>query len=88
MIYGLGSYYEVLPLILVLGIILRKSFLFLNKANLKDPENKFYIYLVIYTLIAAMYEALMTGINEFQTILFWFALAFLSYSKFNQENAN
>jgi len=30
----------------------------------------------------------LTGINEFQTMFFWFALAFLSYSKFNHENAN
>jgi len=73
---------------LVLGIIFRKSFLVFNKENLKNPENRFYIYIVAYTLIAAIYETLMTGINEFQTILFWLALAFLSYSKFNKENAN
>jgi O-antigen ligase len=73
---------------LILGIIFSKSFLFFNKANLKNPENKFYIYLIVYTLLAAVYEAFITGINEFQTILFWFALAFLSYSKFNHGNAN
>ena len=72
---------------LILGIILSKSFLFFNKANLKNPENKFYIYLIVYTLLAAVYETLITGINEFQTILFWFALAFLSYSKFRKSDA-
>jgi len=73
---------------LVLGIIFRQSFSFVTKAHLKNKENISYIYIVVYTLIAAIYETLMTGINEFQTILFWLALAFLSYSKFNQENAN
>ena len=72
---------------LVLSIILYKSISFLNKDALKNPENKFYIYLVAYTLLAAVFESLITGINEFQTILFWFALAFLSYSKFRKANA-
>jgi O-antigen ligase len=72
---------------LILGIIFSKSFLFFNKATFIKPENRFYIYLVVYTLIAAVYETFITGINEFQTILFWFALAFLSYSKFRKANA-
>jgi len=72
---------------LILGIIFRKSFLFFNKATFIKPENRFYIYLVAYTLISAVYETLITGINELQTILFWFALAFLSYSKFREANA-
>jgi len=72
---------------LILGIIFRESFSFFNKNTFKNPENKFYIYLVAYTLIATVYETLITGINEFHTILFWFALAFLSFSKFNKENA-
>ena len=71
---------------LILGIIFRKSFLFFNKATFIKPENRFYIYLVVYTLIAAVYETLITGINEFHTILFWLALAFLSYSKFREAN--
>jgi O-antigen ligase len=72
---------------LILGIIFRKAFLFFNKATFINPENRVYIYLVGYTLISAVYETLITGINEFQTILFWFALAFLSYSKFRKANA-
>ena len=71
----------------ILGIIFRKSFLFFNKYTLKDPENRFYIYVVAYTLISSMYESLITGINEFQTILFWFALAFSSFFKFRKSNA-
>ncbi len=47
-----------------------------------------YSYLIIYTLIASVYETMMTGINEFHTILFWFSLAILSYSKFTSINAD
>ena len=49
---------------------------------------RIYVFMLIYTLIAAMYETLITGINEFQTILFWFSLAILSYTKFKQKDAN
>jgi O-antigen ligase len=73
--------------VFILGVIFRQSFLFFNKVTIKNTEDKLYIYLLAYTLIAAVYEALITGINEFQTILFWFALAFLSYSKFRKANA-
>jgi O-antigen ligase len=68
--------------LLVLSIIFSKSFSFLNKRYLKNSETKFYVYLVTYTLVASAYETLLTGINEFQTILFWLALAFLSFSEF------
>jgi O-antigen ligase len=71
---------------LVLGITFRKSFSFFNKNVFKTPENKFYIYLIAYTLLAAIYETFITGINEFQTILFWFSLSILSYSMFLKEN--
>tara|TARA_B100000959_G_scaffold286659_1_gene366319 strand:+ start:2961 stop:4106 length:1146 start_codon:yes stop_codon:yes gene_type:complete len=47
-----------------------------------------YSYLIIYTLIASIYENLITGINEFHTILFWFSLAILSYSKSESLNAD
>ena len=68
---------------LVLGIIFYHSFSFFNKDNLKNPENRFYSYIIAYTLLASVYETLLTGINFFSTILFWLALAILSYSKFN-----
>jgi len=71
--------------LLVLSIIFRKSFLFFNKYTLKNSENKFYVYTVAYTLVASVYETFLTGINEFQTILFWFALAFLSFSEFKRK---
>jgi len=72
---------------LVLVIIFRQSFLFFNKYTLKNLENRFYIYIIAFTLVSSLYESLITGINDFQTILFWLALAFLSYSKFRKANA-
>jgi len=47
-----------------------------------------YSFLIIYALLASIYETLMTGINEFHTILFWFSLAILSFSKFKIEDEN
>ena len=46
-----------------------------------DSEDKVYIFCIIYTLVYAVFETMITGINEFQTILFWFSLAFLSHKK-------
>ena len=71
---------------LILGIIFHKSFSFFTKEALINPKNKFYIYIITYTLLASVYETFLTGINEFQTILFWFSLAFLSYSNFRKAN--
>jgi O-antigen ligase len=79
--------YGIIVGFLVLVILFRQSFLFFNKYTFKNLENRFYIYIIAFTLVSSFYESLMTGINEFQTILFWFALAFLSYSKFRQANA-
>ena len=73
---------------IIIFLIFQKSYqLYAYFKDIKETE-RIYLFIIIYTLIAAIYESLITGINEFQTILFWFALAFLSYSKFNQENAN
>ena len=73
---------------LMLYIILQQSYKLLSFFRNSLEYERVYFFIIIYTLIASLYETLITGINEFQTILFWFALAFLSYSKFNQENAN
>ncbi len=66
----------------VLLVIINKSIQVVS--FFKDtPENeRIYLFIVIYALFAAIYETLITGINEFHTILFWFSLAFLSYSKY------
>jgi len=73
---------------LILYIIFRQSYKLISFFRNSLDYERVYVFIIIYTLIASLYETLITGVNEFQTILFWFALAFLSYSKFNQENAN
>jgi hypothetical protein len=70
---------------LILLIILRKSLSLLFFFKEGEDYLDFYLFLVVYTLIAANFESLITGINEFHTILFWFSLTYLSYSKFLKE---
>ena len=70
---------------LILLIILRKSLEVLNFFIQAEGHIKFYLFIVVYTLIAANFESLITGINEFHTILFWFSLTYLSYSKFLKQ---
>ena len=72
----------------VLFIILWKSFEVFNFFKLYEGHIKFYLFLVIYTLISANVESLITGINEFHTILFWLSLAYLSHSKFLEDYAD
>lgn len=67
-------------------IVFRKSIqlvYFFRKSN--TGSTAIYSYLIVYTLIATIYETMLTGINEFQTILFWFSLAYLSYYKYEEE---
>ena len=73
---------------LILYIILLRSYRVISFFRNSSNYERVYFFIIIYTLITALYESLITGINEFQTILFWFSLAILSYSKFNHENAN
>lgn len=71
---------------IILLIILSKSYqLYFTFKRFKTYE-RIYLFIILYTLLAAIYESLMTGINEFNTILFWLALAMLSYSKFVKEH--
>ena len=70
---------------IVLFIIFKKSFQAFISFNNKRGFERIYVYIIIYTLLASLYESLMTGINEFNTILFWFSLAILSYSRFKEE---
>ena len=73
---------------LVILIIFKKSLEIIRFYYGKNDHNLIYLFLIIYTLIAANFESLITGINEFHTILFWFSLAYLSYSKSLEENAD
>jgi O-antigen ligase len=72
---------------IVIFIILKKSLQFLLYFRKRESSEKTFLFILIYTLLASLFEALMTGINEFNTILFLLSLAFLSYSKFKEENA-
>ena len=70
---------------LIFYIIFSKSYSLLNYfRKTRVGYTAIYSFIIIYTLIAAIYESLMTGINEFHTILFWFSLAILSYSKISK----
>jgi len=73
---------------LILYIIFQKSYNVLSFFRHSEDYERAYLFIIIYTLIAAIYETLITGINEFHTILFWFSLAILSFSRFKIENAN
>jgi len=70
---------------IVLFIIFKKStqvtLYFLQSIDIKRT----YLFIIVYTLLASLYETMITGINEFHTILFWFSLAFLSFSKFKKD---
>jgi O-antigen ligase len=72
----------------VLFIIFKKSIQIYYYFRNSIGYERIYIFIIIYTLIASLFEVFMTGINDFNTILFWFSLAFLSYSKFNQDHEN
>ena len=53
-----------------------------------DNIVKVNLYIILSTLIASIYETMITGINEFQTILFWFSLVFLIFHKKRIVNEN
>lgn len=69
---------------IVLFIIFKKS-VEVTRCFLRSFDiERTYLFILVYALFASVYETLLTGINEFHTILFWFSLAFLSYSKYKQ----
>ena len=91
----IGAHNGYLAILTQYGIIFGSVFLFLIfKKSLQAYsyfKNKYsfervYLFIILYILIASFYESLITGINEFSTILFWFSLSILSYSIFLKEN--
>ena len=70
---------------IVLLIIFKKSLQAYSFFNNKKGFERVYFFIILHTLIASIFETYITGINEFNTILFWFSLAILSYSKFKEE---
>ena len=70
----------------ILFLIFRKSLQAYSYFKNKKSFESVYLFIILYVLIASIYESLITGINEFTTILFWFSLSILSYSIFLKEN--
>ena len=70
----------------ILFLIFRKSLQAYSYFKNKKSFERVYLFIILYVLIASIYESLMTGINDFSTILFWFSLSILSYSMFLKEN--
>ena len=70
----------------ILFLIFRKSLQAYSYFKNKKSFERVYLFIILYVLIASNYESLITGINEFTTILFWFSLSILSYSIFLKEN--
>ena len=58
---------------IIILIFVIKTIELLNSVKY-DSEDKVYIFCITYTLVYAVFETMITGINEFQTILFWFSL--------------
>ena len=93
----IGAHNGYLAILIQYGVIFGTLILFVifNKftqivvlyRHLSDVE-KAYFYIIVYAFFASIYETLITGINEFHTILFWIALAFLSYFKFKTQHEN
>lgn len=67
---------------LILWLIFRKFNQIVVIYTFLSRSDKAYFFIIIYAFFASIYETLMTGINEFHTILFWLSLALLSYSQF------
>jgi hypothetical protein len=72
----------------ILALIFVKASQLISFFRFSNDSEKVFIFIIIYTFVSSIYETLITGINEFHTILFWFSLAFLSYSKFKKDYEN
>ena len=66
----------------ILSIIFYKSFYFISSFFRFKNFHATYVFIILFALVAAIYESLLTGINMFHTVLFWFSLAFLSFSNY------
>lgn len=71
---------------IIISIIFYKSTVLLRKFYRKKGNEVIYLFIISFALISSLFESLITGINAFHTILFWFALSFLSYTNYLNEN--
>ncbi|MBH08274.1 MAG: hypothetical protein CMP71_04395 [Flavobacteriales bacterium] len=71
----------------ILFIIIRQSFLSIKRfITKKNINNTFYLFVLIFGLLISFFETLITGINEFHTILFLFSLAILNFSYYESSD--
>ena len=70
----------------ILFIIVRQSFLNIKRFISKQNNNTFYLFVIIFGLLTSFFETLITGINEFHTILFLFSLAILNFSYYESSD--
>jgi len=71
----------------ILFIIVRKSFLNIKRFISKKNSNyTYYLFVIIFGLITSFFETLITGINEFHTILFLFSLTILNFSYYESSD--
>jgi O-antigen ligase len=70
---------------IILFVIFKKSIQMANYFRKSLEIERIYLFIIVYALFASVYETLLTGINEFHTILFWFSLTFLSYLNYTRE---
>ena len=70
----------------ILFIIVSQSFLNIKRFISKQNNNTFYLFVLIFGLLTSFFETLITGINEFHTILFLFSLAILNFSYYESSN--
>jgi len=71
--------------LVVIGLIVYQTTQFYLKIDKEDSVELSYLYIIFYAIIASFYETMMTGINEFHTVLFWFSFGFLSYSLYQKK---
>ena len=70
----------------ILFIMGRESFLNIKRFISQQNNNTFYLFVLIFGLLTSFFETLITGINEFHTILFLFSLAILNFSYYESSD--
>ena len=92
--YG-GAHNAYLSIFMLYGVILGsfmiltifiKSFSLFNFFKDRPSYVRIYLCIIMITLVASVSETLITGVNEFLTILFWISLSSLSFIKYKLQN--
>lgn len=73
--------------LIIIALIFYNVIIIINNP-IAYKNSLFYVYILIYTLISAVYESLFTGINDFHTNMFWLSLCLLLFSRYRINYAN